>query len=246
MISRPKCFTLIELLVVIAIIALLAAMLLPALSKAREKAHSSTCVNNLKQMASAHLMYVGDYAAFCPIKGAARPDGLFPWFYGLAPAAMSGGNYDLTTGGFLHPYLGDGTQVTLCPTWRIPTGITNPADSPSAGGYGYTRLTFSSTVSDTDLSISNGRTKPGSIKRPTEILMFADCAMGDVPTATAILVPKGMGMMDTNGTVHFRHDKMANAAWCDGHVSAKRFLNGSGAAHTGHFTDDNKNFDYRD
>jgi prepilin-type N-terminal cleavage/methylation domain-containing protein/prepilin-type processing-associated H-X9-DG protein len=64
--SRPPSFTLLELLVVIAIISLLAALLLPALSRAKAKATGITCLNNLKQLQTCWQLYADDYNGLLP------------------------------------------------------------------------------------------------------------------------------------------------------------------------------------
>ena len=92
-----KNFTLIELLVVIAIIAILAAMLMPALSSARERSRRASCMNNLKQIGSAYSFYGNDFQDYLPVAPGENGNPHFD------PRAVSGpcGHGYLRTAGYL-------------------------------------------------------------------------------------------------------------------------------------------------
>ena len=113
-------FTLIELLVVIAIIAILAALLLPALSRAKAKATGISCLNNNKQLATVWLMYADDHNGTLvanrekgEIVGGANPDS---WMLGvMAYTGTDATNSDLMVEGLLGPYVSKNRGIFRCP-----------------------------------------------------------------------------------------------------------------------------------
>ncbi|MBS1708241.1 MAG: prepilin-type N-terminal cleavage/methylation domain-containing protein [Armatimonadetes bacterium] len=115
---RKRGFTLIELLVVIAIIAILAAILFPVFAQAKAAAKKTSCLSNVKQMATATQLYLGDFDDSYPINSYSYPSGFTYsntayWYFGLVLQSNSAAILD-PTAGILYPYQKSGPIVN-CP-----------------------------------------------------------------------------------------------------------------------------------
>lgn len=240
-ISHKAAFTLIELLVVIAIIAILAAILMPALSSARERARSASCVSNLKQLGVMQSQYSDLYDGyFCPVYYSSSDWVMTYWDWAQDNSWQEDKE---NSSGILARAInmkGRNSAVHNCPS----NDLKKDGIAAQNSGYGYNEF-----LGYEPFSGYKG-IKSSRVINPSVTLMFADAATPDysnprvlVPTSF-LYSPEGIKSVQSGGYVHFRHNGSGNGCFVDGHVSAGRVIykeySGTSA---GYWSEDNRSYD---
>jgi len=227
-----RAFTLIELLVVIAIIAILAAMLLPALASAKARAKKIQCVSNLRQMGIAAQIYIGDNADFYPVAQYDDDDTGNAYAWDLNVTYDENFNPTVTPGIL---WQGSGTiKIQQCPSFD---GAADWTDNPYTG-YNYN----TSYLGHGQGEAVEKPAKNSAVHHPAKTAVFGDGAWGNPVAANKFMRAPFPNPGDASfsgrysGTEGFRHQKFCNVSFGDGHaqsLSACFSNNADGAANVG-------------
>lgn len=230
---RASGFTLIELLVVIAIIAILAALLLPALSQAKKQAQGIQCESNEKQLAVGWSMYVGEFQKLPSSTGDGNivnvqnngnyGDGWCVGRMDQPPCAIDPVGSELIAHSVMFPYV-NSTLVYRCPadTSTMKGGVVHPF-----GGAGTNRVRSmdcnawvgdwedgETIMSPTGLP-ATAFAKPSDISRPAGTVLFLDECPATINDCNFECWPDSTTWTDIPATYHVGANGMS---WCDGHA----------------------------
>lgn len=224
--SKKLLFTLIELLVVIAIIAILASMLLPALSKARSKAQSTACINNLKQLAQVTIMYELDHDGWGIVLYSNSKDS--PSYFIIASFLENGylPKFDLYQFRTDDPKYGIPPGVFRCPGGnRKATAAMVSVDYGTnfhlAGGGQYAPWRRYAGTDVYAVAYPAGNLfRPDTVPKPNRVIYWGDTQRGQPSFATQSLNNWDYNMSTNQQGKHSMpaHAGRSNASFVDGHV----------------------------